>query len=73
MAKKDLKNAIRKEKDKKEVIEEVEEKPVKVKPVKKKMTAHEKRKLIFKIFGWIMAISMIFGSIMSIIYPLIGR
>ena len=72
MAKKNLKNEIRHEADKKEEVEEKEiKKPEK--PVKKKRTAHEKRKLVLKIIGILMAISMIFGTLMSIIGPLMYK
>ena len=71
MAKKNLKNEIRHEED---IKEEKEEKVKEVKkPIKKKRTAHEKRKLVLKIVGWLMALSMIFGSIMSIIGPLLFK
>ncbi len=76
MAKKNLKNEIRKEKDKKETIENeevVEERVVKVKPKKKRMTENEKRKLIMKIVGWIMAISMIGGSLIALFAPLMYK
>ncbi len=76
MAKKSLKNEIRKEKDKKETIENeevVEERVVKVKPKKKRMTENEKRKLIMKIVGWIMAISMIGGSLIALFAPLMYK
>jgi len=71
MAKKNLKNEIRHEDD----IKDVKEEKVNVvkKPAKKKMTAHEKRKLVLKVVGWLMAISMIFGSLMSIIGPLLFK
>ncbi len=72
MAKKDLKNELRKEKDKKEDIEKVEVKE-KVKPAKKKLTAHEKRKLLFKIVGWIMALSMFIGSLIALFAPLMYK
>ena len=76
MAKKNLKNEIRKEKDKKEVIENEEvisDIAVKVKPKKKKMTENDKRKLIMKIIGWIMAISMIGGSLIALFAPLMYK
>ncbi len=74
MAKKDLKNEIRKEKDKKPEPEMVEEEqPKKVKKPKKKMTAHEKRKLVLKIVGWIMALSMFFGSLIALFAPLMYK
>lgn len=38
---------------------------------KKKMTANQKRKLIMKIAGWIMALVMILGSLISIFGMLI--
>ncbi len=62
MAKKDLKNEIRHEDDE-----------IKVKPKKKKMTANDKRKLIMKIVGWIMAISMICGSLIALFAPLMYK
>lgn len=43
----------------------------KVKPKKKKMTANQKRKLMLKIVGWIMALVMIIGSLISIFGMLI--
>lgn len=43
----------------------------KIKPKKKKMTKHEKRKLAMKVVGWIMAFVMIFGSLISIFGMLI--
>ena len=55
MAKKDLKNEIRHED---EIVLE--------KPKKKRKTAREKRAIAMKIAGWVMAISMIVGSIISI-------
>jgi len=73
MAKKDLKNEIRKEKDNKAEIEKVEVKAEKVKPPKKKRTAHEKRKLLFKIVGWIMALSMFIGSLIALFAPLMYK
>lgn len=46
----------------------------KVKKVtKKKMTANDKRKVVMKIAGIIMAFVMIFGTLISIIAPLIYR
>lgn len=36
------------------------------KPKKKKMTAHQKRQLTLKIAGWIMAITMVLGSLLAI-------
>lgn len=43
----------------------------KVKPKKKKMTANQKRQLMMKIVGWIMALIMIIGSLISIFGMLI--
>lgn len=43
----------------------------KVKPKKKKMTANQKRKVMMKIVGWIMALIMIIGSLISIFGMLI--
>lgn len=43
----------------------------KVKTKKKKMTANDKRKLAMKIAGWIMALVMILGSLISIFGMLI--
>lgn len=46
----------------------------KVKKVtKKKMTANDKRKVVMKIAGIIMAFVMIFGTLISIIAPLIYK
>lgn len=42
-----------------------------VKTKKKKMTANDKRKLAMKIAGWIMALVMILGSLISIFGMLI--
>ena len=36
------------------------------KPKKKKMTAHQKRQLMLKVFGWICAITMVLGSLLAI-------
>ncbi len=63
MAKKDIKN---------ENIEETEEKVV-FKPKKKKLTGSQKRKIVMKVMGWIMAIAMIVGSLLSIFGLLIYR
>ncbi|MGN1371503.1 MAG: hypothetical protein ACI4XM_04450 [Candidatus Coprovivens sp.] len=52
----------------KKIKDEVEEK---IKPKKKKMTANQKRKLVMKIVGWIMALVMILGSLISIFGMLI--
>ena len=41
------------------------------KPKKKKMTASQKRQLAMKIAGWIMALVMILGSLISIFGMLI--
>ncbi|MBR6949976.1 MAG: hypothetical protein IKH54_07325 [Bacilli bacterium] len=52
--------------------EEVEEEVV-IKPTKKKkMSRVEKNRLIMKIAGWIMAIIMLFGTLMSILGMLIN-
>ncbi len=51
-------------------IEEKEEKVV-VKPKKKKMTKLERNRLIMKIAGWIMAIVMLVGTLISIFGMLI--
>ncbi len=51
-------------------IEEDEEKVI-VKPKKKKMTKREKNRLIMKIAGWIMAIVMLVGTLISIFGMLI--
>lgn len=59
MSKKDKKN-----------IQEIEEKEV-IKPKKKKMTKLEKNRLIMKIAGWIMAIVMLVGTLISIFGMLI--
>ena len=61
MAKKDLKNEIRHEDEAKE------------KKPRKKMSANDKRKLGMKIVGWIMAISMIAGTLLSLLAPLIFK
>ena len=37
------------------------------KPKKKKMTAHQKRQVMLKIFGWICAITMVLGSLLELI------
>ncbi len=50
-----------------EVEEEVVTKPTK----KKKMSRVEKNRLIMKIAGWIMAIIMLFGTLLSILGMLI--
>jgi membrane protein insertase Oxa1/YidC/SpoIIIJ len=63
MAKKDINQ---------ENTEEKEEKVV-IKPKKKKLTGSQKRKLIMKVMGWIMAIAMIVGSLLSIFGLLIYR
>ena len=70
---KNLKNEIRKQKDDKKEVEEKEEKVVvKAKP-KKKLTANEKRKIVFKIVGWIMALSMFIGSLIALFAPLMYK
>lgn len=43
------------------------------KVTKKKMTANDKRKVVMKIAGIIMAFVMIFGTLISIIAPLIYK
>ena len=43
----------------------------KVKPKKKKMTAHQKRQLLMKIVGWFMTIIMVLGSLLAIFGMLI--
>lgn len=63
MAKKDIE---------KENIESDDEKVV-IKPKKKKLTSSQKRKIIMKVMGWIMAIAMIVGSLLSIFGLLIYR
>ncbi len=40
---------------------------------KKKMTRTEKNRLFLKIAGWIMAVIMIVGTLLSIILPLAAR
>lgn len=40
---------------------------------KKKMTRTEKNRLFLKVAGWIMAIIMIVGTLLSIILPLAAR
>ena len=57
----------KKDKKKDEVIEEKEV----IKPKKKKMTKLEKNRLIMKIAGWIMAIVMLVGTLISIFGMLI--
>lgn len=44
---------------------EKNEENIKAKPKKKKMTSYQKRKLVMKIVGWIMALVMIIGSLVS--------
>jgi len=75
MAKKNLKNQIRHEDDEAKVkdINTEDKEVVKVKPKKKKMTANDKRKLIMKIVGWLMAISMIGGSLIALFAPLMYK
>ena len=72
MAKKNLKNEIRHESTEKEIDNEKTEVKA-IKKEKKKMTNNEKRKLVFKIVGWIMAISMLFGSIIAFFAPLMYK
>jgi len=48
-------------------IEELEEKVIE----KPKKSKYERRKTIYKIVGWIMALAMIFGSLISIFGMLI--
>lgn len=43
----------------------------KIKPNKKKKTAHEKRKIVMQIVGWIMALIMVVGTLASIFAPLL--
>ena len=52
---------------------EGEEKDIKVKPKKKKLTANQKRKIVMKIVGRIMALVMIIGSLISMFGLLIYR
>ena len=52
---------------KKEELNEVEEKPK-----KKKMTAHQKRQVMLKIFGWICAITMVLGSLLAVFGMLVN-
>ena len=74
MAKKNLKNEIRHESvDKDEIVSDTKDEVVRIKPKKKKMTANDKRKLIMKIVGWIMAISMIGGSLIALFAPLMYK
>lgn len=75
MAKKNLKNQIRHEDDEAKVkdINTEDKEVVKVKPKKKRMTANDKRKLIMKIVGWLMAISMIGGSLIALFAPLMYK
>ena len=51
-------------------LEELEEQEIK-KEVKQKKSKYERRKVILKIAGWIMALAMIFGSLISIFGMLI--
>lgn len=44
---------------------EKNEENIKAKPKKKKMTSYQKRKLVMKIVGWIMALVMIIGALVS--------
>lgn len=52
-------------------VKNVELKEKEEKPKKKKMTAHQKRQLMLKIAGWIMAITMVLGSLLAIFGMLI--
>ncbi len=52
---------------------ESQEKVVKEKVTKKKKTSYEKRKLAMKIAGWLMAIVMLFGTLISIFGMLLYR
>jgi len=54
-------------------VKSEEEKDIKVKPKKKKLTANQKRKIVMKIVGWIMALVMIVGSLISMFGLLIYR
>lgn len=47
------------------IKDEKEERTEKVKPKKKKMTASEKRQIGMRITGWIMALIMIAGVVMT--------
>lgn len=38
---------------------------------KRKMTRNERRKIITKILTWIIVIIMVFGTLISLLYPLI--
>ena len=42
------------------------------KPKKKKMTAHQKRQVMLKIFGWICAITMVLGSLLAVFGMLVN-
>lgn len=46
-------------------IEDIKDKKDKLKPKKKKMTAADKRRLGMQITGWIMALIMITGVVMT--------
>jgi cell division protein FtsL len=55
----------------KKVEEETKEEKQVIKPKKKKMTRLEKNRIVMKIAGWIMAIVMLFGTLISILGMLI--
>lgn len=59
-----------KKKEELEELENIEEEKVEKKE-KPKRTKYERRKIILKIVGWIMALAMIFGSLISIFGMLI--
>lgn len=52
-------------------VKEKAENVEKVKPKKKKMTAHQKRQLVLKIVGWFMTIVMVLGSLLAIFAMLV--
>lgn len=54
-----------KKSDKVENLEEDKKKKKKVKPMKRKKTAYEKRKIFMKIAAWIMVAVMIIGVLMT--------
>ena len=50
---------------KEKLLDEVKDTDIKVKKKKKKMTRHEKRSLFMKVIAWIMALTMVLGTIAS--------
>ena len=59
-----------KKKEDLEELESIEEEKIEKKE-KPKKSKYERRKIILKIVGWIMALAMIFGSLISIFGMLI--